>query len=59
MSTLLWNFQGFDTIGSFAGEVKNASVSYPLGILTATAIMSAMYALPVLGAYHWAQFVGL
>jgi hypothetical protein len=49
MSTLLWNFQGFDSMGSLAGEVKNARVTYPVGILVGSALITSMYILPVLG----------
>ena len=47
VSILLWNLQGFDSLGAVAGEVKNARRNYPLGILLALVFIVFVYVIPV------------
>lgn len=47
VSTLLWNYQGWDSLGCVAGEVSEGGVSYPVGILMAMTLITATYLLPV------------
>jgi amino acid transporter len=48
----LWNFQGFDALGSIAGEVKNGKVTYPLGAMTAIFLIALFYVIPIMGTWH-------
>ena len=50
MSTVMWNYQGWDSLGSVAGEVKNGRVAYPLGITVAVLVTTVSYVVPVMGA---------
>lgn len=47
-STLLWNMQGWDSIGTMAGEVKDSARTYPTGIIIALVIITLTYVVPVL-----------
>lgn len=47
MSTLLWNYQGWDGLGCIAGEVKNGKRTYPLGIILALLMMTITYSIPI------------
>ena len=38
-STLIWNYQGWDSLGCIAGEVKDGSKAYPKAILIALILM--------------------
>ena len=46
-STLLWNYQGWDSCGSFAGDVKDAKRTYVLGIGLALLMTVFTYLIPV------------
>ncbi len=46
-STLLWNYQGWDSCGSFAGDVKDAKRTYVLGIGLALLMTVLSYLIPV------------
>ena len=48
VSTMLWNFQGWDGLGCVAGEVKDAKRSYPLGVFIALIATALGYAIPVM-----------
>jgi amino acid transporter len=48
LNTILWNFAGWDSLGCVAGEVKNPSRSYPLGISFAIVLVSLNYIVPVM-----------
>jgi amino acid transporter len=50
LNTILWNFAGWDSLGCVAGEVKNPSRSYPLGISFAVVLVSLNYIVPVIVA---------
>ncbi len=50
LNTILWNFAGWDSLGCVAGEVKNPSRSYPLGISIAVVLVALNYIVPVLVA---------
>lgn len=45
---ILWNYQGWDSLGCIAGEVKHAERTYPIGITIALALATVNYALPVM-----------
>eukprot|EP00499_Haloplacidia_sp_CaronLabIsolate_P011274 CAMPEP_0196771324 /NCGR_PEP_ID=MMETSP1104-20130614/1620_1 /TAXON_ID=33652 /ORGANISM="Cafeteria sp., Strain Caron Lab Isolate" /LENGTH=597 /DNA_ID=CAMNT_0042141443 /DNA_START=233 /DNA_END=2022 /DNA_ORIENTATION=- len=47
VSTVLWNYQGWDSLGCIAGEVKNVGVSYPVGIALAMLLITLTYLFPV------------
>ena len=49
MSTVMWNYQGWDGLGAVAGEVKNGRVAYPLGVSVAVVMTALSYAIPVMG----------
>ena len=48
VSTMLWNFQGWDSMGCIAGEVKDAKRTYPAGVSIALVMASLCYAIPVM-----------
>eukprot|EP01138_Halocafeteria_seosinensis_P005150 gb/GECG01005265.1/.p1 GENE.gb/GECG01005265.1/~~gb/GECG01005265.1/.p1 ORF type:complete len:616 (+),score=49.19 gb/GECG01005265.1/:1-1848(+) len=48
VATVLWNYQGWNTLGCVAGEVKNAKRSYPIGVLVAIAMVVFTYAIPIM-----------
>eukprot|EP01114_Cavostelium_apophysatum_P024194 TRINITY_DN9404_c0_g1_i1.p1 TRINITY_DN9404_c0_g1~~TRINITY_DN9404_c0_g1_i1.p1 ORF type:complete len:393 (+),score=66.08 TRINITY_DN9404_c0_g1_i1:238-1416(+) len=48
LSTVLWIYAGWDSLGTIAGEVKNPSVTYPKGILMALILNSAVYLAPII-----------
>jgi len=48
VSTMLWNFQGWDGLGCVAGEVKDGKRTYPLGVLFALVVITFAYTLPVM-----------
>ncbi|GJD08366.1 Probable polyamine transporter [Galdieria sulphuraria] len=54
-ATLLWNLCGFDSAGTCAGEVKNASRTYPAAILLSCALGLASFLLPVAASVTFAQ----
>eukprot|EP00656_Telonema_subtile_P024912 TRINITY_DN27066_c0_g1_i2.p1 TRINITY_DN27066_c0_g1~~TRINITY_DN27066_c0_g1_i2.p1 ORF type:complete len:468 (+),score=101.93 TRINITY_DN27066_c0_g1_i2:92-1495(+) len=47
---LFWNFNGFDGVSTFAGEVDNPKKSYTRGLAVALVFMSLTYFLPLLFA---------
>lgn len=47
LSTILWNYQGWDSLGCIAGEVRDGGKAYPMGILIALCLITANYAFPV------------
>lgn len=47
MAVMFWKFQGWDALGSVAGEVRNPSYTYPVGILVSLLLITIMYAIPV------------
>jgi len=46
--SLQYNYQGWDSLGTIAGEVKNARRSYPLGVGIALVLATVNYAVPVM-----------
>eukprot|EP01133_Synstelium_polycarpum_P016663 gene16663-19802_t len=48
ITTIVWSFSGYDAVGQLAGEVKNPSKNYPIGILCVLFISIITYILPVL-----------
>ncbi|CEG47047.1 amino acid permease family protein [Plasmopara halstedii] len=47
LSTILWNYQGWDSLGCVAGEVKDGGRTYPIAIVIAMVLITINYALPV------------
>lgn len=47
LSTILWNYQGWDSLGCVAGEVKDGGRTYPLAIMIAMLLITINYAFPV------------
>lgn len=45
---IFWNYNGFDGVSTFAGEVQDPSRSYIKGLLWALLLMSLTYLLPLL-----------
>lgn len=48
LATVLWNYCGWDNVGTFAGEVNDAKKNYPRALLTALPITIAAYLFPLL-----------
>lgn len=46
LSTVLWNYQGWDSLGCLAGEVHDAKRSYPLAIVIALVLITLNYLVP-------------
>jgi len=44
----MWNYMGWDNATTFAGEVKRPQRTYPLAMMTASALVALTYVLPVL-----------
>ncbi|TYZ57249.1 hypothetical protein PybrP1_008806 [[Pythium] brassicae (nom. inval.)] len=47
LSTILWNYQGWDSLGCVAGEVKDGGRTYPIAIVIAMTLITVNYAFPV------------
>ncbi|GLE10501.1 hypothetical protein PINS_up022646 [Pythium insidiosum] len=47
LSTILWNYQGWDSLGCVAGEVKDGGRTYPIAIVIAMVLITINYAFPV------------
>ncbi|CAH0481212.1 unnamed protein product [Peronospora belbahrii] len=47
LSTILWNYQGWDSLGCVAGEVKDGGRTYPIAIVIAMVLITMNYAVPV------------
>jgi amino acid transporter len=47
LSTILWNYQGWDSLGCVAGEVKDGHKTYPIAICIAMLLITINYAFPV------------
>ncbi|KAE8995568.1 hypothetical protein PF011_g16272 [Phytophthora fragariae] len=47
LSTILWNYQGWDSLGCVAGEVKDGGKTYPIAISIAMVLITINYAFPV------------
>lgn len=48
VSTVLWNYSGWDNVGTFAEEVENPQRNYPKALALTLPVITAMYLLPVL-----------
>ncbi len=56
LSTVLWNYLGWDNASTVGGEIKDASRTYPRALVIALVTVTAGYLLPVtatLGATDW------
>lgn len=47
LSTILWNYQGWDSLGCVAGEVQDGGRTYPIAIVIAMGLITMNYAFPV------------
>lgn len=47
LTTLLWNFTGFDRFGTFAGEVKDPKKTYATGSIAVVFLTTISYIIPV------------
>jgi amino acid transporter len=48
LAALLWSIQGFDSLGCVAGEVRNASRTYPTAVTVAAVLITINYLVPIL-----------
>jgi len=48
ISTVLWNYCGWDNVSTFAGEVNDAQRNYPRALLSALPLTMMAYLLPLL-----------
>jgi amino acid transporter len=48
LSTVLWNYSGWDNAATFADEVENPQRNYPKALALTLPVITAMYLLPVL-----------
>jgi len=48
ISTLIWQFSGFDTVAAVAAEVKKPHRTFPLGLTLSAALVTLVYLLPSL-----------
>ena len=46
-SVIMWNFSGWDSLSTFAGEVRRPKRTYPLGVAIVCLISAINYALPI------------
>ena len=56
LSTVLWNYLGWDNASTVGGEIRDASRTYPRALALALAVVTAGYLLPVtatLAATDW------
>ncbi len=65
LATLMWNYSGWDSSSTFAGEVERAKRNYPLALLAALSISMLSYLVPVLGGLtvtadpkYWTESAG-
>eukprot|EP00871_Galdieria_phlegrea_P004833 jgi/Galph1/5350/GphlegSOOS_G3952.1 len=54
-ASLLWNLCGYDSAGTCAGEVKNASTTYPKAILLSCLMGMISFLLPILSTVTYNQ----
>jgi amino acid transporter len=62
ISTVLWNYSGWDNVSTYAGEVNDASRNYPRAMALALPLTIGAYLLPTLAGLgttaapeHWAD----
>lgn len=48
ISTLYWNYSGFDAAGAYAGEIRNPKTTYPKAMVLTVILIALTYALPFL-----------
>ncbi len=48
LSTVMWNYSGWDNVSTFAGEVRDARSTYPAALAIAQALIVGAYVLPLL-----------
>src|SRR5205807_2149192 len=46
----MWNYMGWDNASTIAGEVEQPQRTYPLAMITAVALVTGTYLLPILAA---------
>jgi len=54
-ASLLWNFCGYDSIGTCAGEVRDVSTTYPKAILLSCVMGMISFLLPILSTVSYNQ----
>ncbi|EEY62249.1 Amino Acid-Polyamine-Organocation (APC) Family [Phytophthora infestans T30-4] len=59
LSTILWNYQGWDSLGCVAGEVKDGGRTYPIAIVIAMILITINYAFPETIAMTLAPWLGV
>jgi amino acid transporter len=59
ISTLLWSFSGWDSLGCVAGEVRNPRRTYTLGILLTIIMDVVTYFIPIIVAASLSKDFGL
>lgn len=47
LSTVMWNFSGYDNVSTYAAEVNDATRNYPRALFTAVCLSVAIYFFPV------------
>jgi amino acid transporter len=50
ISTIMWSYTGWDSLGCIAGEVQNPSKTYLRGSLITIVLVTLTYVVPVLSA---------
>ncbi|EFA79551.1 enoyl-CoA hydratase [Heterostelium album PN500] len=55
ITTMMWSYTGYDAAGQLAGEVKNPSRNYPLGIMCVLFISIVTYCFPLLVGMSYYQ----
>ncbi|TMW59941.1 hypothetical protein Poli38472_005010 [Pythium oligandrum] len=46
ISTLYWNYSGFDAAGAYAGEIQNPKVTYPKAMILCVIMIAFTYIIP-------------
>eukprot|EP00696_Hemimastix_kukwesjijk_P007911 gnl/Hemi2/20037_TR6647_c0_g1_i1.p1 gnl/Hemi2/20037_TR6647_c0_g1~~gnl/Hemi2/20037_TR6647_c0_g1_i1.p1 ORF type:complete len:530 (-),score=110.91 gnl/Hemi2/20037_TR6647_c0_g1_i1:73-1662(-) len=47
LSTMIWNYQGWDSLGCIAGEIKDGQKTFPRGIALSISVIAFFYIFPV------------
>ncbi len=52
LSTVMWNYCGWDNVATFAPDVRNPTRNYPLALVLGVAGITLIYVVPVLAGLH-------
>lgn len=52
LSTVMWNYAGWDNVATFAPDVHHPHRTYPRALLLGVALVTAAYVLPVMAGLH-------